>query len=97
MARGQGTHRLTAGFTRRLTHSELKRGYVFISNDKSLPDVLDTQNFEVDIEGQVLPKRHIDGSGRILVSRDLLKGTKPEHLWSFQLASRTRLKLTPVK
>jgi hypothetical protein len=97
MPRGQGARRLAAGFTRRLTPSELKRGYVFISNDTSLSDILDTQNFDVEIQGKVLPNRRIDGSGRILVPRDLLRGPKPEQLWSFQLTSRTKLKLTPAK
>lgn len=97
MVRGQGTKRVVKGFTRQLTNSELKRCYVFISNDKSLSDVLDTRNFEAEIEGQVLPNRRIDKSGRIFVSRDLLKRARPEGLWSFQLVSRTRLKLTPIK
>lgn len=97
MARGPGIKRYVNGFTKRLTNSERKRGYVFISNDKLLPDILDTQNFEVEIEGQILPNRHIDKSGRIFVSRNILRKIKPEALWSFKLISRTRLKLNPIK
>lgn len=97
MARGPGIKRIASGFTRRLTPSELKRGYVFISIHKSLPKILDTQDFDLEIKSQVLPNRRIDGSGRILGLLDFLRGTKPEQLWSFQLASRSKLKLTPVK
>jgi hypothetical protein len=89
----QGVSRLRNGFIRCLTRHELNRGYVFISNDKRLDEVLDTKDFEVEIGGQTFPKRRLDVSGRFHVPRKVLENIGTAQKLRFHLASRQMLKI----
>lgn len=93
MGHRQGVNRLRNGFVRCLTPHELNRGYVFVSNDKRLTEVLDTKDFEVDVEGQTFTKRRLDVSGRFHVPRKILENIGTAQRLRFSLASRQRLKL----
>ncbi len=65
MPRGQGRKRLRAGVRRPLTPHEWRRGYVYVSQDPTLEEILDTQCFTVVVAGKAIPNRRTDVSGRV--------------------------------
>ena len=89
----QGASRLRNNFVRCLTPHELKRGYVFVSNDERLAEVLDTKDFEAKIEGQSFPKRRLDVSGRFHAPRKVLENLGTAQKLRFSLASKQMLKI----
>lgn len=89
----QGVSRLQNSFVRCLAPHELKRGYIFVSSDKHLAEVLDTENFAAEIEGQTFPKRRLDVSGRFHVPRKVLEDIGTSQSLRFSLASRRNLKI----
>ena len=69
MGMNQGINRLSKGVARKLTKSELARGYLFISNDqkvKGLPLI------EIVVNGESLGKKKIDNSGRIGIGKNIV-------------------------
>ncbi len=69
MAAHQGRKRLAIGVRRALTQHELIRGYVFVSKDKDLNEVLNTSSFILKLGEKSFPNRRIDVSGRVHVLR----------------------------
>ena len=65
MAKWQGKIRMKAGITRPLTRHEFSRGYIYISKDKTLSDILDVENFTAEVIGVPFHNRRIDVSGRL--------------------------------
>lgn len=96
MGRRQGVIRLQNGFVRCLTPHEIRRGYIFVSNDKQLGQVLDTEGFEAEIAGQAFPNRRLDVSGRFHVPRRVLEHIGTSQRLRFNLAAKQRLKIERV-
>ena len=92
----QGVNRLQNSFIRCLTPHELNRGYVLVSNDKHLAEVLDIKNFEVEIKGQTFLKRRLDVSGRFHVPCRVLEDIGTSQRLRFRLASKQKLKIERV-
>lgn len=80
MAAKQGLKRLTIGAEKRLTTSEVNRGYFFVTNDKLAIAALGNNNFDVAFSRYILRDRHIDASGRIFVGREILREFKDKLL-----------------
>ena len=68
MAQYQGLKKLQRGDRRKLTPSEAKKGYFFITNDKAAHKILG-EKFDCEIDGVKLTERKIDKSGRITIGR----------------------------
>jgi len=93
MGLNQGVKRLSCGIVRRLSRHELARGYVFISLDKHLSKILDTKDFEVEIAGEICPRRRIDSQGRVQIPKRLLKNIGTTEEVHIRLVSRKRLNM----
>jgi hypothetical protein len=65
MARNQGFQRLERGFHRKLTASEVLRGYLFITKDAT---VVDTDNLTIVVNGKPTAYR-LDAFGRIGIGK----------------------------
>ncbi len=63
---------LRAGIRRTLTPSEVARGYIYISNDRSVRHILGT-SFVCRVGFRNLPARRLDGSGRMVVGRAITR------------------------
>jgi len=96
MGYNQGVSKLRGGFVRSLTPHEVKRGYVFISNDKNLPTILETSDFKVEIGGRSFFSRRLDVSGRFHVPRRALESIGTGQKLRFSLVSRQTLRVEPV-
>ena len=59
------------GITRALTLHEIARGYIYVSQDRKLKEILDTTEFTVRIGNTKLENKRIDVSGRVHVPRSL--------------------------
>ncbi len=70
MGKNQGLNNLTKGFNRRLTQSEVSRGYLFISKDRAILKILD-EGFKVRIGEIELKNKKLDSSGRITIGKVL--------------------------
>ena len=93
MATRQGVKRLREGIKRSLTPHELARGYVFISNDRHLDEVLDTHNFSIEVEGLSFPSRRLDVSGRVHIPRQYLENIGMENNIGITLVSKNKLRI----
>jgi hypothetical protein len=93
MGTRQGVKRLREGIKRPLTPHELARGYVFISNDKHIDEILDTRNFSVEVEGLSIPSRRLDVSGRVHIPRQYLEKIGIQNNIGITLASKNKLKI----
>lgn len=68
MGKFQGHKRLTEGYSRNLTKSEVARGYIFISNDQEVRKLGDVEIF---VNGKGVGDKKVDGSGRVSVGQKL--------------------------
>ena len=93
MGYNQDVNRLSKGFVRCLAPHEIKRGYVFISNNKNLPTILETNDFEVEIGGTTFPSRRLDVSGRVHAPRRILESIGATQKLRFSLAPRQMLRI----
>lgn len=73
MAKYQGRNRLVRGFTKKLNVHELKRGYVFLTLDPSLEEILNTRSFDVIVDGQRISERSLDAYGRFWLPRQIME------------------------
>lgn len=89
----EGVNRLLKGVSRPLTIHEFNRGYVFVSMDIHLPEVLHVGNFDVDFNGTIVAKRRIDVSGRVHVSRKLLRTVDEAQTMNIKIVSKNRLEI----
>lgn len=92
----QGVGRLRGGFVRSLAAHEVKRGYIFISNDKNLPTILETSNFKVEIGGETFSSRRLDVSARVHVPRRVLESVGTAQKLRFSFMSRQTLRIEPI-
>jgi hypothetical protein len=76
MGRNQGTRRLKAGISRRLTVSEASRGYLYITMDPKMDFKLKGDGIETVVNGKSIGKRATDAYGRIGVSRTIIGSSK---------------------
>jgi len=79
MGKNQGLNRLSNGVKRKVTASEVNRGYLFISKDKSVEGLLG-EEFDTIIYDQIFKYRSIDSSGRIYVGREIMKRLKNRYI-----------------
>lgn len=96
MSRKQGRDRLIEGATRPLTRHEVARGYVYVSTDKKIGEVLDVSSFSVDLNGTVLTNRRLDVSGRVHVPKRLLECIGLEKPVTVRLVSNDLIEITLV-
>jgi len=75
MGKKQGLNNLTKGFQRELTQSELSRGYLFISKDKEVIELL-KEGFNVFIDKVQLKNKKLDNSGRTVLGKQILSKFK---------------------
>jgi hypothetical protein len=92
----QGVNRLRHGIIRNLTPHELNRGYVFISKDKALTEILDINNFDVQIGKEVIRSRKIDVSGRVHIPRKFLANIGTARQVRIGLATDIGIKIMPL-
>ena len=69
MGLNQGFYRLRDGFIRKLTNSELNRGYVFASMDRK---IIALKKFNVIVNGINIGKKRIDNYGRIVIGKKII-------------------------
>jgi hypothetical protein len=93
MGRNQGVIRLKQGIVRNLTPHELARGYLYISQDKHLREILDVDDFEVAMGGEVCSRRAIDSYGRVQIPVRLLRDIGTARKADIVLVSRKRLNI----
>lgn len=87
MGKNQGLKRLDGGISRKLTNSELSRGYMFVTMDTHIQKIINPKDFEVLINGKLAGRYKIDSSGRIFIGKQILNhiGAKP---LSFQVKNK---------
>ena len=90
MSKYQGRNRLISGFSKKLNIHEIARGYIFLTRDPSLTDILRLDNFDVILDGTRIKDRSIDAYGRSWLPRETLKvmGRKTIH---FQVKANSLL------
>lgn len=96
MAKYQGNQKLLRSYIRTFKPHETQRGYVFISKDKHLPDILETKSFEVQLGSHTFSSRRIDKFGRIQIPKRYLIALGTDKRLRFSLVSRTKLKVEPL-
>lgn len=92
---GVNVSRLREGYIKHLSVSEVKRGYVFISREQQLHEVLCTKEFEVKIADKLIFARKIDKYGRIQVPCTILPEIRTNQPLYFVVVSKKRLEITP--
>ncbi len=70
MAANQGINKFTRGCERKLTASELSRGYLFISLDKKVTSI---PNLKILLNDSVYINKEIDNSGRIGIGKEIVR------------------------
>ena len=70
MAANQGINKFTRGFERKLTASEMGRGYLFISLDRKVKSI---SNLKILINNSVYINKEIDNSGRIGIGKEIIR------------------------
>jgi hypothetical protein len=66
MPKYEGYNKLHLGYKRRITPTEARRGYVFISKDTAIKEVIGDKKVELFIDGISYGHRTLDKSGRII-------------------------------
>lgn len=89
-----GLIRLNRGVKRPLTPHEIVRGYVYVSKDKHLSDLLDVGSFTVEIAKQTLKDKRLDVSGRVHVPRGILESIGLKQHVTIKVVSKTKLTIT---
>lgn len=87
--------RLCKGFVRRLTSSEVNRGYIYLSRHNEIREILSVDNFEVKILENLLASRKIDKHGRFQVPCKILRKLGTNQLLLFELVSTNKLEIAP--
>ncbi|GEM_PF-6426515 len=82
------------GYSRHLAASEIERGYVYVSSHPALPNVLNTKDFTLELNGREFHSRKINVSGRVSIPREFLRAIGPSSLVRINIASKTRLILS---
>jgi len=79
MGANQGFMMLTKGRIRKLTLSEVDKGYIFITMDISVAKLL-SKEFHVKIDNLEFHDKKLDGSGRIYVGKKITRQLKTKNL-----------------
>lgn len=87
--------RLRGGYVRHLSPSEVKRGYVYISREQQLHEILCTNDLELKIADKLIASRKIDRYGRIQVPCSILRELGTNQPLHFVVVSRNRLEIMP--
>ena len=93
----QGVRRLRKGITRTLTRHELNRGYVYVTQDRELPEILNVKNFAVEIDGTLIEGRRISVSGRVHVKKGILGGIGTSSPVTIRVVSQRMLEIKPQR
>jgi hypothetical protein len=93
MAKRQGLNRLQRGVARRLSTSELARGYVYFTADPAATEMIDVDSFTVEWLGVEIPERRLV-RGRFQVPKRLMAEAEGITL-RFGLPSRGLLVVSP--
>lgn len=89
-----GIIRLNRGVKRPLTRHEIARGYIYVSRDKHLNDLLNIENFTVEIAKQTITDKRLDVSGRVHIPRTILEAIGLKQHITIKVASKTKLAIT---
>jgi hypothetical protein len=71
MQENTGVYRFIGGITRRLTPSEIRYGYLYVTNDKALG-----KNYTIFLNGVSMGNRKLDNHGRLGVGKANYEGLK---------------------
>ena len=82
---------LTNGRYRKLTNSEINRGYLFISKAKYRSFFLDDEDFTIIINGHKFPHRHLDNFGRAIIHRPFMRQFKSGTNIKVKLVARDKV------
>ena len=88
MARSRPAYR-RGSIVKTLSPSEVKRGYIFIS--QNLQKDLDTDVIDIEFDGKNLPRKKLDSWGRIHVGRDVLNDAEVERKIRISICSRKKI------
>lgn len=72
MAALQGLRRLKEGFEKKLTNSEISRGYIFVTMDKEAKKIIG-ENFLLKVKDVSFKNKNIDSFGRVSIGREVAK------------------------
>lgn len=87
--------KLREGYVKHLSPSEVKRGYVYISKEPQINEILCTNDFELKIADRIIVSRRIDRYGRIQVPCTILRELGTNQPLHFVVVSKNRLEITP--
>lgn len=96
MPRGQVPRLVERKVVRPLTPSEIERGYMYLSTDKRLSDVLDTERFDLDFCGKLFVNRRIDKWGRFQASTTAIRAVPSDARVSISIADRRTVRVEIV-
>jgi len=69
MGANQGIYKFSSGFSRKLTSSELNRGYLFVSLDKNIKNI---HELKILVNKTKVLYKNIDNSGRVYVGKKIV-------------------------
>jgi len=93
MGSGQGLLRIARGIVRPLTRYEAQRGYIYLTRDRRLSEVLDTERFDLDFCGKLFPNRRIDKWGRFQASTTAIRAVPSGARVSISIADRRMVRI----
>lgn len=76
MPKFEGYNKLHAGYLRNITQSEMKRGYLFVSKDSAVREIVRNNSLELFIDGESYGMKCIDKHGRVLPGKNFSKYIK---------------------
>lgn len=85
---------LRRGKKRRLTRSEIDRGYFFVTMAKWREEFLDANDFTIIFNGNQFSNRRLDKYGRTNIGRSFLSKFEPETIIEVRLLSRKKISVT---
>ena len=82
---------LSRGHRRKLTRSEIARGYFFVTLATYRREFLDDDDFSLVFDGRTFPHRHLDKYGRAHLGKTFLSQYSPDAPIEILLASRNKV------
>jgi hypothetical protein len=96
MSSRQGINRIQNGIIRKLNKAELTRGYIFLTRDLAIEEILRVSDFDVKIIGKTLNNRKLDKYGRFMVPRKLMENMNGQQHYKFSVLSKKILEIDVV-
>lgn len=96
MPRSQVPRLVEGKVFRRLSPSEAERGYIYLSTDKRLREVLDTECFHLDFCGKRFANRRIDKWGRLQASTTAIRAVPSHARVSISIVDRSMVRVEVV-